>query len=119
MKYTENQLIKQRVANKKWYSKSQANVLLRTKAYQKKTKLEVFSHYSGGKPRCSCCGEEIIEFLSIDHIGGKGVQHREIIGSSYRLYMWLRKNNYPVGFRVLCHNCNQATSWGRRCPHEL
>ena len=119
MKYTETQRVKQRIANKKWYSKNKANVLKRTKNYHKKLKLEVFSHYSNGSPKCSCCGEKTMEFLSIDHINGKGHEHRKKVGNSYRYYMWLRRNGYPSGIRILCHNCNQATSWGRTCPHEL
>jgi len=34
--------------------------------------------------------------------------------------IWIRKNNFPKGFQVLCMNCN----WGKghskdnKCPHE-
>jgi hypothetical protein len=34
------------------------------------------------------------------------------------LYHYLRKHNYPPGFRVLCHNCNMAFGHFGRCPHE-
>ena len=65
---------------------------------------------------CACCGETEHAFLTIDHVGGGGRQHRAEIRTS--LYRWLRLNNYPSGFRVLCMNCNFATRFGRPCPHE-
>ena len=78
-------------------------------------KLEVFNHYGR---RCACCGEEEMVFLAIDHIGGGGRKHRrkfEGIG----LWRWLKNNGYPQGYRVLCHNCNWATAFGRTCPHTI
>ena len=81
---------------------------------------EVFSHYSNGEPQCSCCGEKRLEFLSIDHVNGGGCEHRKTIGGGgLRTYSWLKKNNYPKGFRVLCHNCNQSIGSFGYCPHEV
>lgn len=86
-------------------------------------KLEVFSHYGG--PRCACCGENHLEFLQIDHIGGTGAAHRkELTGSTSdgrNFYIWLRQNGFPPGFRVLCTNCNFASGRANNagtCPHE-
>lgn len=31
---------------------------------------------------------------------------------------WQRKNNYPKGFQVLCHNCNLAKGFYGKCPHQ-
>lgn len=31
---------------------------------------------------------------------------------------WLRRNNYPNGFQVLCHNCNMAKGFYGKCPHQ-
>jgi hypothetical protein len=31
---------------------------------------------------------------------------------------WLRKNGFPKGFRVLCHNCNFAHGHYGYCPHK-
>lgn len=71
-----------------------------------KLRKEIITHYGG---KCACCGQSIKEFLSIDHINGGGNAHRrEIKASGINLYRWLRKNNYPEGFRVLCMNCNWA-----------
>ena len=66
-------------------------------------KEDVIWHYSFGTMRCAACGFNDIRSLSIDHINGGGSKHlREIKGS---LYSWLKNNNYPLGFQVLCLNC--------------
>lgn len=72
-----------------------------------KSKYTVLSHYSRGMPCCSICNERDLTFLSIDHINGKGVQHRKEIKSSSgtAFYRWLRKSGFPSGFRTLCMNC--------------
>src|SRR5579863_513503 len=68
---------------------------------------ETLVHYSSDPPSCSCCGEPYFEFLTIDHINGGGRQHRMLLGY-VKLDVWLRANNYPPGYRVLCMNCNHA-----------
>lgn len=78
----------------------------------------VLQHYSGKEiPQCECCGEKTYEFLSLDHVGGGGAKHRKQIGSS-RIYAWVWRNSLPAGFRVLCHNCNQAIGAYGFCPHK-
>lgn len=84
---------------------------------QQREKMEVLSHYSNGKPICKCCGESIFEFLCIDHINGGGKEHRKQVGNGH-FYRWLRKNNYPKGLQVLCHNCNMAKGFYGFCPHR-
>lgn len=82
-------------------------------------RLGVMSHYCNGQVKCACCGESNIVFLAIDHINGGGGRHRrEINAGGAMFYRWLRDNGYPEGFRVLCHNCNMATTHGRTCPHQ-
>jgi hypothetical protein len=76
----------------------------------------VLSHYSGGMPRCFCCGIQILEFLGIDHIKGGGRKHKQVVTG--HLYEWLKKNGFPEGFRVACHNCNQARGAYGYCPHD-
>lgn len=83
----------------------------------KKLKLEVLTHYGGNPPKCACCGESHIEFLTIDHIGGRR-KHKKII-RGITLYRWLRKNNFPDGFQVLCMNCNFALGKFGYCPHKI
>lgn len=80
-------------------------------------RLKALQAYGGPEPACACCGESTLLFLAIDHVnGGGGKQHRELGGGGY--YSWLRKNGYPAGFRVLCHNCNFGRQLnGGICPH--
>lgn len=80
---------------------------------------KVLAHYSKGSFRCECCLEANLSFLSIDHIDRTGASHRKKIKTT-QFYSWLIKNNYPVGFRVLCRNCNQGREFRKgKCPHEL
>ena len=60
--------------------------------------------YSDGHMNCALCGNEDIDCLSIDHVKGGGGKHREKIRMP--IESWLEQNNYPDGFRILCHNCN-------------
>lgn len=87
------------------------------KRFKRNYKTNVFNHYGGTV--CVCCGEQTLEFLTIDHINGGGRQHREEIGAigGIALYRWLRKNNYPDGFQVLCFNCNCTKGRYGYCPH--
>lgn len=84
-------------------------------------KTQVLCAYGGQQPCCACCGETRIQFLAIDHINGGGTKHRKSIGvsSGHKFYLWLRNNDYPPGFRVLCHNCNQAIGSYGVCPHSI
>ena len=82
--------------------------------WREKLRNKVFDYYGR---RCECCGENTIEFLTIDHMNGDGHQHREKIGQS-SLYRWLEKNNFPDGYQVLCYNCNIAKHFFGVCPHQ-
>lgn len=75
--------------------------------YEQKTKFDTFNHYSRGTLSCLWCGDKDIDHLTIDHIEGNGNKHRKIsgCGSGTSLYYWLKRNNYPPGFQVLCMNC--------------
>jgi hypothetical protein len=79
-------------------------------------KLIAFNAYGGAK--CVCCGETEFIFLTIDHINNNGNEHRMEIGKG-SIYPWLKANNYPKGFQVLCFNCNQGKHInGGICPHK-
>lgn len=76
-----------------------------TKQQRENLKLEVMNAYGG--PICVGCGEENIDFLEIDHIEGGGRQHTLAIGGGgHGLRGWLKANNFPPGFRILCRTCN-------------
>lgn len=85
-------------------------------------KLTVVNHYSNGTMKCYCCGGSSIEFMTIDHLNGGGLQHRKEIGkgnaSGGNFYCWLIRNGLPPGFGVLCQNCNFSRGVYGYCPHE-
>ena len=66
--------------------------------YNRRQKLAALAHYSGNPPKCACCQETRIEFLTIDHINGNGSKERQQRGRSY-LYSYLKRHNYPSGYR--------------------
>lgn len=87
----------------------------RTRDILRKDVLDAYGHM------CQCCFEDRHEFLAIDHINGGGNKHRRELhpnASAQTFYTWLRKNEYPSGFQILCHNCNSAKSYYGKCPHQ-
>lgn len=89
----------------------------------KKMRLNVLLHYSkdSNKVVCNDCGETIIEFLALDHIDNTGGKHRKLITNSAgsNMYKWIIKNNYPLIFQVLCHNCNWLKARSLRKTKEI
>jgi predicted restriction endonuclease len=69
----------------------------------KQKRMKVLNHYGG---KCKICDENRYEFLVIDHINGNGEKHRKEFGGGSYTLDWLIKNNFPDGYRVLCHNHN-------------
>lgn len=77
-------------------------------------KYEVLAHYSGEQPKCIKCGFSDIRALCIDHIYNDGAKERKEIKphnkhrgiGSKTFYSWIRKNNFPPRYQVLCANCN-------------
>jgi hypothetical protein len=88
--------------------------------YRQKLKEKVFAAYGGF--RCACCGETEHLFLSLDHINNDGCTMRKYGGhpsSAYQFYNWLKQNNFPPDFEVLCMNCNHGKSRNNGvCPHK-
>jgi len=107
----------QKEATKKYRELHPESVKFANKRSRDRTRLEVLIHYSIGQPKCECCGEVLMEFLCIDHINGGGSEfRRRKPGTS--IYFWLKSNGFPGGYRVLCHNCNQAIGYYGYCPHK-
>ena len=112
------------VANQNWASNNKSRLAISKKKWVKKIKLEVFNHYTNNNIRCQCpsnqCTETHIEFMTIDHIEGGGTQHRkELSQKGTTQYVWIKNNNYPLGFRILCMNCNFAFGIIGYCPHSV
>jgi len=102
-----------RAAVNRNYAKHRDKKLEKQRTRQRQIRLEVLAHYGG---KCACCGISEFEFLAIDHINGGGNIHRKEIKDT--LTMWLYRNDYPKGFRVLCHNCNFSLGAYGYCPHS-
>lgn len=85
---------------------------------RRETKNIVFSHYSGGRPRCRCCGIEKMAVLCLDHLVD-GSKHRKETGikGGHRMYRWCIRNTFPPLFQVLCQNCNWSKRTGLECAH--
>jgi transcriptional regulator with XRE-family HTH domain len=91
----------------------------RMKKRHQDARLEALLRYGGDPPQCACCGETVVEFLAVDHVNGGGGKHRRALhGRVSSIYLWLRQEGYPDGFRVLCHNCNSAMGYYGYCPHQ-
>jgi hypothetical protein len=124
---------KRRNWNKNYSQKPEAQ--FQKKESRKNLRMMILSHYSkiisnSSVPCCDCCREFEIEFLTLDHIAGRKQMDSEPklrkMGYSSKLegdglLWWIKKNNFPEGFQVLCQNCNFAK--GKRgnnniCPHE-
>jgi|TARA_B110000881_G_scaffold56425_1_gene48213 hypothetical protein len=78
-------------------------------------------HSNSDIPCCRCCGENTdVRFLAIDHIQGKkNLPKSEAILGGDKLILFLKKNNFPEGYQVLCHNCNAAKGFSKNnneCP---
>jgi hypothetical protein len=112
---------------RKYYSKRmqqterrrEERIRSKNKSHQLRYTILIF--YSEGQgphiPRCACCGETSEEFLAIDHTNGGGNRHRKAINFS-PIYQWLKSNKYPMGYRVLCHDCNMSFAFYGYCPHD-
>jgi hypothetical protein len=95
--------------------------------YDKDLRLKICSVYSkrhsnSDIPCCRCCGENTdIRFLAVDHIDGrKNLPKEQQNLDGDHLISWLKQNNCPEGYQILCHNCNSAKghSKNNKCPHE-
>ena len=119
---------KGKLTGKKWRIKNKEKIQKYRKEITtpkiKKLAIEVFSVYSkrhsnSNIPCCRCCGiNEYMEFLTVDHIYGRDnlpEDEKDLHGKG--LNWWLKKNNYPDGFQILCFNCNMAKGDKGHCPH--
>jgi hypothetical protein len=103
---------------REWARQHRAEIIPKQKAYRVRTRREAIEAYGG---RCSCCGEQRLEFLTINHTKNDGARHRRALGNQGRghaFYLWLKTNYYPTGFDVRCWNCNCAQGLYGYCPHK-
>lgn len=98
--------------------RSSASKRQRGDAYRALRLKALMAYATGPVPACNCCSEATMMFLALDHVNGGGrKQMQELGGGGY--WSWLRKNNFPPGFQILCHNCNMGRQLnGGICPHK-
>lgn len=105
--YNANKL--ELAAQKKVYRAEHADRIkyIKTK-YSIELRTEAMLRYSAGTMSCAFCSDSTFEHLCLDHINNDGCRHREsvkkVCGKS--VYLWVKMNNYPPIFQVLCYNCN-------------
>ncbi len=111
---------RQSLLNSVWRKNNKDKMSIYKRNSKIRLQLLVFNHYTNNNIRCQCigCSETNIGFLTIDHINNDGAKHRKAIGS-LNLYSWIKQNNYPPGFQVLCFNCNcgKTRNIDNSCPH--
>lgn len=112
-KYRENHLDEVRERDREYNKENKSSRAAYARDYRVKIKREVIDHYGG---ECKCCGVDELIWLTIDHIEGEGNIERRTVGSDF--YMVLKRNHFPSGYQVLCHNCNFAKANGG-CPHQI
>jgi hypothetical protein len=78
----------------KSYSKKAAY----SRTYREQMKLKVLTHYSPGEIKCSNCGEQNINVLTL--------YNPEKLEKHKHLMEYIIANNYPEGYRVVCLNCH-------------
>lgn len=82
----------------------------RQRGYHKKRydriREEIFHHYGN---ECAWCGIKDQIVLSIDHINDDGAKQRKMMQNGL-FYRWLKRENFPEGYQILCRNCN----WRKR-----
>lgn len=70
-------------------------------------KSEIHEAYGGAV--CVGCGKTDRRCLQVDHINNDGGQHRRRLAEEdpqLKFYHWLKRENFPSGFQILCANCN-------------
>lgn len=114
--YYQNNKEKQKKANKEYYQthRDEWKSYYENQQKDKNRKIRnLFLEMYGNK--CSCCGENIEEFLTIEHIHGQVGQKRE---SSLTAYKKAISEYRPDLYETLCMNCNWARCRFGSCPHE-
>lgn len=98
-----------------WYIKNIKEIKQRHIKKNVALKTMVVNHYTNGKMSCVKCGFGDIRALAVDHINEVNGDKNRIGGLGNKMYQWLKKNNYPNGYQILCFNCNQIkqmVKWG-------
>ena len=67
---------------------------------------------------CYCCGESNKLFLTIEHLGNWGKNHRKASGGGTAMLKDILSWDYsPDYIAIACYNCNMAARYNGKCPH--
>lgn len=87
--------------------------------YSQRLRDEMIAAYGN---KCSCCGETVKAFLTLEHVNDDGAEHRRILktGGGDGILRDLRRRGWPKdGYTTLCWNCNCGRRInGGTCPHK-
>lgn len=120
--YAEKHPDRQQLYYRRYRDKNKTRIKEMAKQRRLAIKEETFAVYSLNAMACACCSEHRIEFLSLDHTNGGGNEERRKLKAKHisggtKFYAYLKRNGYPSGYRVLCHNCNLSLGFFNYCPH--
>lgn len=91
------------------------SAMIKAREQRRSQREAVLDHYGRS---CSCCGEDEVLFLELDHIGNDGNADRRKNGID-GLYARVIRAGFPDTFQVLCSNCNRGKHRnGGVCPHK-
>jgi hypothetical protein len=104
--------------NKLWKTENKAIYRSQQRDYRLKIargrRAIVLEAYGG---ECVCCGEDEPLFLTLDHVDGKGCDHRRELGVT-DMWLWAFHQGFPKILQLLCMNCNMGRHRnGGVCPH--
>jgi hypothetical protein len=98
--------------NRRYQKENQSLLRQKKKEYSDRIKRQGIAHYGG---KCSCCGESMIEFLTLEHLNGRNPNEKRITGK--KAWALAKAQGYPNTYTVLCFNCNCAKGAYGICPH--
>jgi hypothetical protein len=105
-----NQSKEQKMAERREYSKH----------YFKQLRLKVLLKYGGTEPKCACCLENFIGFLTVDHVQCDGkIDRNNRPGCGFLLDI-LRNPLDRNRYQILCYNCNMYKRADKEkiCHHQ-
>ncbi len=86
---------------------------------RQRSRLEIMERLGG---KCTCCGEDRYEFLTVDHVHKNGASHRRELGikenANASFYRKAIKAEDLTGLQILCANCHNAKDLFGGCPHK-
>jgi hypothetical protein len=104
---------------KKWRKANPEKVKKALARQRLKLRMAVLHAYSGKVIQCHCCKTKDVDVLAVDHINGGGNKHQKKLRAEGKLlYLELKKQGYPKGYQILCHNCNYKKHLRGKCSHK-